>query len=215
MTNQTVVAQAISPVTFEQKNAAYECGQRMAKNKLEVIQIATDYARALGTTPSYDQWEALRIDWVNGHAHANPDLTGNAHDQAWLDFAKNLDSFFGLTKPSSTNLAAVKKATEREVKTTKLLEKYEDIDAGTLRAQLAQAYQTLAVNPENKDAKKTQAELTKVIKVKSSEENKAHGEALKAKRAEVREAVGKCTDIDQLETALDILSGGFEINYSE
>ena len=54
-----------------------------------------------------------------------------------------------------------------------------------------------------------------MIKVKSSEENKAHGEALKAKRAEVREAVGKCTDIDQLDAALDILSGGFDINYSE
>ena len=31
---------------------------------------------------------------------------------------------------------------------------------------------------------------------------------------QVREAARKCTDLEQLEAALDCLSGGFEINYS-
>ena len=45
-------------------------------------------------------------------------------------------------------------------------------------------------------------------------ENKAHGEQLKELRSQVREAASKCTDLEQLEAALDCLSGGFEINYS-
>ena len=53
-----------------------------------------------------------------------------------------------------------------------------------------------------------------LFRSKTSEENKAHGEQLKELRSQVREAAAKCTDLEQLEAALDCLSGGFEINYS-
>ena len=69
-------------------------------------------------------------------------------------------------------------------------------------------------NGEIVDLKKELKELETVVKAKTSEENKAHGEELKALRAQVREAASKCIDLEQLEAALDCLSGGFEINYS-
>ena len=75
-------------------------------------------------------------------------------------------------------------------------------------------YTQLAKNPTNKDLKKAQKEVETVLKAKTSEENKAHGEQLKELRSQVREAAAKCTDLEQLEAALDCLSGGFEINYS-
>ena len=56
-------------------------------------------------------------------------------------------------------------------------------------------------------------ELEAVIKAKTSEENKAHGEELKAKRAEAREAVNKCTDLDKLEAVIVILEGDSVINF--
>ena len=95
-----------------------------------------------------------------------------------------------------------------------MLFRSKDATAHDLRAQLEKVYTQLAKNPTNKDLKKAQKEVETVLKAKTSEENKAHGEELKALRAQVREAASKCIDLEQLEAALDCLSGGFEINYS-
>ena len=53
-----------------------------------------------------------------------------------------------------------------------------------------------------------------MLKAKTSEENKAHGEELKAKRAEAREAVSKCTDIEKLEAVIEILDEYTDISYT-
>jgi hypothetical protein len=68
----SIVATPIEALSFEDKNNAYEQGGRFAKNALERIEVAKDAARTLGTNPSYDRWEAYRIQWVDGHAHQNP-----------------------------------------------------------------------------------------------------------------------------------------------
>ena len=107
------IAEPIKALSFDQENNAADCGKRFAKNKQERIEIATDYSRMLGTDPTYDQWEAGRIKWIAGHAEENPQLTGNAHDAAWGDFAALLGALFGLTKPKSTSPAAEKKAVIR------------------------------------------------------------------------------------------------------
>jgi 2-isopropylmalate synthase len=57
-------------------------------------------------------------------------------------------------------------------------------------------------------------ELEAVIKAKTSEENKAHGEELKAKRTEAREAVAKCTDIEKLEAVIEILDEYTDLAYT-
>lgn len=206
------IANPVEALSFDDKSAAYEQGGRYARSKLETLAIAQDAARTLGTEPTFDRWEAYRVQWVDGHTHANPDLTGNAHDAAWSEFAKLLGTLYGLEKPKSVSAAAVKKAAEREKAAEALLAKYQDTPAIELRDQLAKTYEAMARNPENKDLKKKQKELDKVLKLKTSEENKAHGEELRRLRAEVREAVGKCTDIEKLEACLEVLEAD-ELEY--
>jgi hypothetical protein len=212
MTDNTV-STTIEVLTFEDKTNAYDQGARFAKSKLETLGIAQDAARTLGTNPSFDRWEGYRIQWVDGHAHQNPDLTGNAHDSAWAEFAKLLGTLYGLEKPKSTSVSAVKKATEREKQNEVLIEKYEAVPAIEIRDSLAKTYTAMAKNPENKDLKKKQKELDKVLKLKTSEENKAHGETLRNLRAEVKEAVGKCIDIEKLEAVLELLDVDTMMNY--
>jgi hypothetical protein len=226
MTNATPVAQAVHALTHNQRTEAYEQGGGFARNRAELMEIATASAQTLGTNPSFDQWTEYATQWKDGYVHNNPDNTANSAETAWARFTKTLDEFFGLTKPKSTSKVAEKKATEREIKKVALLEKHADTSAHTLQEQIASNYEQIAKavaqgkstkvqrpTGEVVDLKKELKELETVLKAKTSEDHKAHGEELKAKRAEVRDAVGKCTDLEQLQAALDVLSGGFDINY--
>jgi hypothetical protein len=212
--NQNPAAEAIHALSFDKRNAAYEQGGKYSRSSLEIDALITSAAKTLGEAPSFEEWTEYADEWKAGYIHDNADNTGNAADAAWSRFSKNLEAKFGLTKPKSTSAAAEKKAAERAAKTEKLLEKHKDATAHDLRSQLENVYMKLAKNPANGALIKQQQELNKVIKAKTSEENKAHGEQLKAKRQQVKDAAGKCIDLEQLEAALDCLSGGFEINYS-
>ncbi len=207
------VADPIEALSFDQKTIAADCGKSFAKNKLERMEIARSFSRMLGTDPTYEQWESARINWVAGHAEENPDLTGNAHDAAWSEFAKLLSDLFGQTKPKSTNPVSTKKAEERAKKAEELLEKYKDMKVYELRDMLTKSFEALAKNPENKDNKKKNKELDQVLKIRTSEENKAHGEELKKLRSDARELVGKCTDIEKLEAVIDILDQDTDVEY--
>ncbi len=114
MTELSTVAGAIKALSFDRETQAYEQGTRFAKNKLERLEVVTAAAQTIGADPSFDEWEAYRVQWVDGHAHQNPDLTANASDKAWKEFAKLLDELYGMTKPKSTGAAAVKKSEQRE-----------------------------------------------------------------------------------------------------
>ena len=71
----------------------------------------------------------------------------------------------------------------------------------------------MAKNPTSSELKKTQKELERVIKLRTSEENKQHGETLKQLRSQVREAAGKCTDIEKLEAVLELLDVDTTMSY--
>ena len=150
MTELSTVAGAIKALSFDRETQAYEQGSRFARNKLERVEVVTAAAQTIGADPSYEEWEAYRVQWVDGHAHQNPDLTANASDKAWKEFAKLLDELYGMTKPKSTGAAAVKKSEQREKAQEALLEKYEDQSAWELRDQLAKNYKKLADKPEDK-----------------------------------------------------------------
>jgi hypothetical protein len=227
MTNATPVAQAVHALTHTKREQAYEQGARFARNRAELMIIATDSATTLGTEPTFDEWNEYATQWKDGYVHNNPDNKANSAETAWSRFASTLDEFFGLTKPKSTSKVAEKKATEREAKKTALLEKYEETPAHTLKDQIASNYEQIAKavaqgkstkvqreSGEVVDLKKELKELETVLKAKTSEENKAHGEELKAKRAEAREAVGKCTDIEKLEAVIEILDEYTDISYT-
>lgn len=231
MTTQPV-AQPVHALNHTQRTEAYEQGGGFAKNRAELMEIAKASAQTLGTDPSFDQWNEYSTQWKDGYMHNNPDNSANSADTAWARFTKTLDEFFGLTKPKSTSKVAEKKATEREEKKIKLLEKHADTSAHTLQEQVAKNYEKIAKavaqgKPAKEqrtdettglslavDLKKEVKELEAVIKAKTSEENKAHGEELKAKRAEAREAVGKCTDIEKLEAVIEILDEYTDISYT-
>jgi len=208
------VSDPIEALSFDQKTIAADCGKSFAKNKFERIEIAKSYSRMLGTDPSYEQWESARINWVSGHAEENPELTGNAHDAAWGEFAKLLSDLFGQTKPKSTNPVSTKKAEERAKKAEELLEKYKDMKVYELRDQLTKSFEALAKNPENKDNKKKNKELDQVLKIRTTEENKAHGEELKALRSDIKEKVQKCTDIEKLEAIQEILDPDTDLEFT-
>jgi len=214
-TTQAPVSETIHALSFDKRNAAYEQGTRSSRNKLEAVEIATAAAQTLGENPSFDEWTEYADEWKAGYIHDNADNTGNAADAAWARFAKTLDELFGLSKPKSTSAAAEKKAAERAAKTAALLEKHKDATAHDLRSQLEKVYMAMAKNPTNAQLRKDQKELDAVLKAKTTEENKAHGEELKAMRQQVKDAAAKCIDLEQLAAALDCLSGSFDINYSQ
>jgi len=213
MSIDTTVATQIEVLNREDKTNAYDQGARFAKSKLETLGIAQDAARTLGTDPSYDRWEAYRIQWVDGHAHQNPELTGNAHDSAWAEFAKLLGTLYGLEKPKSVSASAVKKANERQTQNERLLAKYASTPAIEIRDSLAKTYEAMAKTPDDKKLKIKQKELDKVLKLKTSEENKEHGETLKNLRTQARELVGKCIDIEKLEAVIELLDLETDMQY--
>lgn len=200
-----IIAEQISALSADQALTARDAGFQFARNQLANLETAKGYASMLGTDPTFDQWEAGRVNWVSGYVEANPDNTGNAADKAWNRFSGLLDELFGLVKPKSKSAAADKKRIEREKKTAEILEKHNDLTPTMIRAQMEAAYQTLAKNPTNKEAAKQVKELDKVLKVKQSAANKEQGEELKTLRGAVKIEVGKCTDIDLLQTILDML----------
>lgn len=209
--SQTTVAQAIHALSFDKRNSAYEHGGKYSHNSTELLEIVRAAAVTIGENPSYEEYTEYMDEWKAGYINDNPEHTANAADQAWKRFAAQLEGQYGLTKPKSTSAAAEKKAAEREAKAEKLAAKYETHTTEELTESLRRAYELQAKNPTKKLA--TLKELEQVVKARTREADKAHAEELKELRAQVREAVGKCDDIEQLTAALDCLSGGFEINY--
>lgn len=203
---KSIIADSVSALTSDQSLTAKDCGFRFARNQLDNLENAKEYATMLGTDPTFDQWEAGRMQWVAGYVEANPDNTGNSADKAWSRFTGLLDDLFGLTKPTSSNPAAEKKRAEREKKNAELLAKYQDVSPTELRSQIEHAYTVLSQNPTHKDSLKAVKELDKVLKVKQSAENKQHGEELAELRKQVKEEAGKCTDIALLRTVIGLFA---------
>ena len=208
---QQPVAAAISAINQQQHEAASSCGKRWGKNKLERVEIATDYSRMLGTDPTYLEWEAARIDWVNGYIAANPDKTGNAADSAWKDFSDLLSTLFGLTKPKSKSDAAVKKGKERSAKEQALFDKYKEKGVADLQGMRRAALEKAAAGSEI--AEKIAAEIKKVLRVKTRDQDKEIAAERTELRKQVRSAASKCTDLEKLQAALDILDEGTELSF--
>ena len=208
---QQPVAAAISAISQQQHEAASSCGARWGKTRHERIQIATDYSRMLGTEPTFLEWEAARTDWVNGYLASNPDNTGNAADAAWADFSKLLNDLFGLVKPKSKSDAAVKKGKERSAKEQALFDKYKEKGVADLQGMRRAALEKAAAGSEI--AEKIAAEMKKVLRVKTRDQDKEIAEERTELRKQVRSAASKCTDLEKLQAALDILDEGTELSF--
>jgi hypothetical protein len=62
-------------------------------------------------------------------------------------------------------------------------------------------------------AEKIAAEIKKVLRVKTRDQDKAIAEERTALRQQVRAAASKCTDLEKLQAALDILDVETELSF--
>lgn len=206
--DKTAIANAINEAASlkpEQADQAFNCGMRSAKIKESNFENLSAYASTLGKNPSYATYEACRIQWVSGYVSENPNNTGEAADKAFHTFAKQLKELFDLDKPSSGNPVAKKKAEQRATKKAELLAEYKDETIAELNDRIKANFNTLSVQPSNKDAKKTIAELEKVIKEKQAEQLKVIGAELKELKEEATKEIKACMNVTTLEQVIELL----------
>lgn len=209
------VAASIDALSPEQHAAAKNAGAAWARKDSLAVETLTNYARMLGDKVTRLQFETAQLDWKEGWMGANPGKTSAAVDKAWSRFKGDLEDMFEIEiiKPESENPLSQQRAAERAQKKADLLAAYQDKSPDQVRQQIESKYSALAKNPTSRDLKKAVKDLETVLKEKTSEENKACMEALKALRSQVREAASKCTDGPALEAALDVLSGAADFDY--
>lgn len=74
-------------------------------------------AKFLGATPTYDQWETARMQWIKAYAESRAKVSGDctpeASQKAWERAASLLKAFFELEKPKAPSKSAVVKAESR------------------------------------------------------------------------------------------------------
>lgn len=199
---KTVVAQAIDQVVDQ----ADQAGELFAKSELDATQALELFARSVGTEPTFETWSAKRLSFVNAYVRTKPTAKGNSADQAFARFVRRLTDSFGITAPKATSEAAIAKREQRAKQTEALVAKHSDMTPTLLRAQLKAAYQTLADQPTSAIAKAQVNELTKVLKIKTKEEDEQQREELKGLRDQLRDLIKECTETDKLELAIELLT---------
>lgn len=208
--SETAIANAINEASAlkpEQADQAFNCGKRASNLQISFIENLDTFARMLGTNPTYAIFEQARIQWVSGYLSDRPNIEPSTADTAFSRFANALKENFGMEfkKPSSDNPVAKKKAEQRAAKKAELLAEYQDETIVELQDRLKANFNTLAVQPSNKDAKKTISELEKVIKAKQAEEMKLIGAELKELRAAAIDEIKACMNVDTLANVIEIL----------
>jgi len=202
-------------VSEQQHADAADIGGRYARTKFERADCARSYALILGTDPTLAQWEALRTDWVRGYMEEHPDNTGGTADAAWADFAQLLKLNHGLEKPRSTSAAATKKAAERENKRKATLAAHAGRTTEQVKNDLAAAFQTLAVDPMNKNAAAAVKNLQVVLKERTKGEQAAERDEIAGLRKDIRGRLGRCDDVATLYSVLAALDDWAETDGTE
>jgi hypothetical protein len=201
-----VVAAPALILSEDQNAAAFDAGAKEARTSLDRLSSAESYAKALGTNPTFIQWESMRVKWVEGYHSIKPDTTANAGDKAFNSFAKYLSELYGIDKPKSTSAAAVKKAEERKAQLAKLEEKYQDQDLPQIMQQIERQYEKLAKAPSDKAAEKKIKELKKIARVKASGEKAELAEEIKQLKEEIRSMLSAQRNVEVLREVHDCLS---------
>ena len=194
---KTIIAQAVAD--------SFNAGAMFARSEIDAAESLEVFARAVGTTPTYEVWQAERINFVNGYVSIKPHAKGDSADKAFQRFKDRVVERFAIVVPKATSEAAIKKAAERKAANEKLLAEYQNTTPTLLRAQLEAAYQSLAKDPTSKVAKAQAKKVEKVLKLKTSESDKAERGEVKALKDSIREALKACDDTEKLEAALDAL----------
>jgi len=195
--DKTIIAQAVTD--------SFNAGAMFARSEIDAAESFEVFARAVGTNPTYETWNAERINFTNGYVSIKPHAKGDSADKAFQRFKDRVVQAFEIVVPKSTNEAAIKKAAERKAADEKLLAEYQDVTPTLLRAQLEAAYQSLAKDPTSRVAKAQAKKVEKALKLKTSESDKAERSEVKALKDAIREALKACDDTEKLELVLATL----------
>jgi len=195
--DKTIIAQAVTD--------SFNAGAMFARSEIDAAESFEVFARAVGTNPTYETWNAERINFTNGYVSIKPHAKGDSADKAFQRIKDRVVQAFEIVVPKSTNEAAIKKAAERKAADEKLLAEYQDVTPTLLRAQLEAAYQSLAKDPTSRVAKAQAKKVEKALKLKTSESDKAERSEVKALKDAIREALKACDDTEKLELVLATL----------
>ena len=159
-------------------------------------------ATALGLTPTFAHWEAVRNAWGVQYK-LKAQCTDEARDMAWSRVAKMLEARCGLSKPKAGGEA--KKKAEQRSEAAKAVEA-EINAAGGDAAKLADAAAKATKAGDASKAKVLVSALEKIQKETASKAKKAAIEAHKAKLEKLRELI-KTADDAAIDKLIGVLTG--------
>jgi hypothetical protein len=183
------------------------CGSAFADSELTADESLLTHAKHLGSTPSFELWEAGRVAWCKGYSASKKyAIDSDATVKAWSRFSNRLEKAYGLTKPKKATKEAEAKAETRE-KAKSTLEDLKAKSYEDLQAEVA----LLLAKPTLENVSKSKPFL-KAIEEKRKEGLKDRMEDIKKMQNEINGLVKKCFDEKKLEAINAILNDyDFEI----
>jgi hypothetical protein len=183
------------------------CGSAFADSELTADESLLTHAKHLGSTPSFDLWEAGRVAWSKGYsAGKGYAIESDATVKAWSRFASRLEKTYGLTKPKKATKEAEAKQDQREKAKSTL----NDLKAKSYE-ELQSEVAMLLAKPTLENVSKSKPFL-KAIEEKRKEGLKDRMDNIKAMQSEIVGLVKKCLDEKQLQAIQAILNDyDFEI----
>jgi hypothetical protein len=196
---ETISSAIALPVIDE----AARAGTMFAKSEIEASESLEAYARVLTATPSYEHWNACRINWVNAYVSIKPQAKGNSADQAFRRFKARLLDAYGIDAPKATSEAAEKKAAERAKKAAELEARFAAYNDQDLTGMLQRAYEDAARNPMNKSP--LLGELQRAVAQRTKARAAETRDELRAARERLFKLARECADYARIEAAADVL----------
>ena len=183
------------------------CGLAFADSELTADESLLTHAKHLGSSPSFDLWEAGRIAWSKGYSAGKKyAIESDATVKAWSRFASRLEKTYGLTKPKKATKEAEAKQDQRE----KAKSTIDDLKAKSYEELQAEVSMLLA-KPTLDNVSKSKPFL-KAIEEKRKEGLKDRMDAIKTMQTSIIAEVKKCLDEKKLEAIHAILNNyDFEI----
>lgn len=150
-------------------------------------EVAQGIARILGTSPTYDGWEAVQKAFIADYADARKCKEETAR-QRWVAVCKAMESEYALEKPAKPTKAAEAKAAQRKGAAEQAAELVKAAGAATPQAILAL---TTPAKGQPAPSAPVIAALSKIAGEAAKESAKAATEAAKEEAKRLRESIRK------------------------
>jgi DNA polymerase III alpha subunit len=113
---------------------------------------------------------------------------------------------YGITKPTSTDPAAEKKAEQRAAEKAKILEDFKGVKPDAIKEIIKDAYAKLAASvPDSTEVKKNLKKAETALRLITADEVEAFKKQKAALVSSLNEAIKKCDNLKKLTDALKAL----------